>query len=294
MAASVQSQPPKPPPPPPKVEAAPKPAAEAKPTAQASPAPAPRPAQTPDLFETASGGGRALPTNGESSFSPAVGAAQNQIRDAVGSTVQSAFGGVQSDLQSTLGSVNDAARQNGATGFQLGRDPAGFGGFSDQPLGDMTQLGDMGNLTGGGPGRTDLPSVFMSTGGAAGGVGDRTQVLNLSDTFSRNFGNPNGFGYGGFLDSNAGGGSKPGIGGGTDYLSVLGGGGAPSFATTTTTQPAPSTQTTSNDSGRGSPFPFSFDFGFGNNGNHLGLFNFGSARGGGGGAAGGVADRSGW
>jgi len=111
-------------------------------------------------------------------------------------------------------------------------------------------------------------------------VADRTGLsLNLQDTFSSNFG------PGSFLQD-PGGGGKPGIGGGFDFLSALGGGAGP-VSTTTTTQPAISTQT-SNDSNRRGPFDFG---GFGGFGHHLGLFNFGSARGGGGGAAGGVADR---
>jgi hypothetical protein len=88
--------------------------------------------------------------------------------------------------------------------------------------------------------------------------------------------------------SGAGGGSKPGMGGGMDFLNASGGGAVP-YGTSTASQPAVSTQP-SNDF-RGNSFGFNFNFDFGNNGQHFGLFNFGSARGGGGGAAGGVADR---
>ncbi|HYV44886.1 MAG TPA: hypothetical protein VFA20_08495 [Myxococcaceae bacterium] len=302
MAASIQSQPPKPPPAPPKVDAAPKadakPAVEAKPGAQASAAP--KPAQTPDVFEQASGGGRGVPTNGGSSFTaaPAVTAAQAQIQDALGSgkaavqgavndlksNVSSAVNGFKSDLQNVFGSMNGAVQQGGpASDFQMAPDPAGFNDFSNE----------LGNMWGGGPGATggDL-SMFRSLGGAAGGVGDRSPVLNLQDTFSRNFGGwDTGGGFGGGLLDGAGGGGKPGIGGGLSYLNSYGGGAG--LTTPVQTAPSPSISTPSSNSSSRSPFNFGFDFGGHGNGFHLGFFNFGSARGGGGGAAGGVADRSG-
>jgi len=310
MAASIQSQPPKPPPAPPKVESAPKadpkPAAEAKPAAQAS---APKPAQTPDLFEQASGGGRGVPSNGGSSFTaaPAVTAAQAQIKDALSSskaTVQgavndvkssigSAVNGFKSDLQSAFGPVNDAVKQGPASDFQMAQDPAGFEGVQDDPLASMNDWSGFGDMMGGGAGQVDGgPTRAMSTGGAAGGVGDRSGVLNLRDTFSRNFGPWGGDGgFGGMLDG-PGGGGKPGIGGGTDFLNAYGGGAGLTTPVQTAPAPAISTPPPSNGSSR-SPFNFGFDFGGHGNGFHLGFFNFGSARGGGGGAAGGVADRSG-
>jgi hypothetical protein len=294
MAVPIQAQPPKPPSPP-KVETAakadPKPAAEAKPAAQA--APAPRPAQTPDLFEVASGGGRPVPWSGGSSFTPAVSAAQSQLKDALSSAnaatsspargspgasqlkdalssanaqLRSDLSGAQTDLRNAFATTNDAARQ-AFTDFQSS--------FNDlRP--------DLGNIWGGGAGPVSSgPGALRFDGGAPGGVVDRPVTsFNLSDLFSQNFNN----GPPGQFLQDQGGGSKPGIGG-SDFLRALGGGALPASSapqTAVSTQPSsPSRQ----------PFNFDFSFDFGGRGNRFGIFNFGNQRGGGGGAAGGVADR---
>jgi hypothetical protein len=293
------------------LKAAPKPAA----AAQAAPSPARTPdvfekASGGGKLVPSSGGSSftsAPVTAANAAVKDAVGTAKANIQGVVNNTASNVVSAANTSVANTLSQVPSIGAPKPADLQALNQLPVsqnGFGGLFDsgaasdfQDFGEGWQdfsnpfgsidLGGFGGVPGGTGGIEQIPGVTPASsperafGGAPGGVGERpVAAFSLADTFSKNFAPVPGMGRSDPYQElgQAGGGSKPGLGGGVgsglSFLSQLGGGAFPVSSSQPSTSILPSASGSSSS-----------------HGHHWSHFNFGSRGSGGGGAPGGVAER---